>query len=416
MTSRAHYDLLDPLPVGACVVDANLCVVFWNSPLVDWTRKRPEQVLGKRLDELYPELFESRFLRRVSAVLAGAPPAFFSAQLHGSVIPILLPNGAARKSNTTVSLVKHARTEAPEALIVVEDVTNMMARIEAYEAMRVRANSELEERRKAEKRLHDLANELQRSNRELDDFASVVAHDLQAPIRHVMSWSEVLLDEYASTLNPAARKCLDHITRSAESMRRLVKDVLDYSRVTTRARASSGVSLSDVVDETERTLWPVLKESGGRIERDPLPVIKGDPTQLRQLILNLVGNGLKFRKPGVPPVVRVSTSRLDDPADEPAWQIEVSDNGIGFEPRHADQIFQMCRRLHSGSRYEGSGVGLAVCRRIVERHGGHIGADAVPDVGARFWIRWPLEPPDVNQAPRSDHPDRAQPRPRASTG
>jgi light-regulated signal transduction histidine kinase (bacteriophytochrome) len=173
-------------------------------------------------------------------------------------------------------------------------------------------------------------------------------------------------------------------------MRSLIVDLLAYSRVTTQARAFSEVTLAATMRSVMSDLASRLEASGGRVEVGALPTIMADGTQMRQLLQNLVGNGLKFGREGVPPVVSVRFEELSD--SENACLLMVEDNGIGFEAQYSERIFAPFERLHSQSKYEGTGIGLAICRKIVERHGGSIAAQSVVGEGTRFLITLPLRP------------------------
>jgi light-regulated signal transduction histidine kinase (bacteriophytochrome) len=177
-------------------------------------------------------------------------------------------------------------------------------------------------------------------------------------------------------------------------MSRLIDDLLSFSRVTTHARPFSRVDLAATARDVIEDLELQAAQAGGRVEVGPLPEVEADPVQMRQLFQNLVGNALKFRRPGVPPVGRVAAAPAPD-----GWVVTVADNGIGFEDRHAARIFQVFQRLHGRDEYDGTGVGLAICRKIVDRHGGTITARGRPGEGATFVVALPARPP----APATPH-------------
>ncbi|QDU21248.1 sensor histidine kinase [Urbifossiella limnaea] len=248
--------------------------------------------------------------------------------------------------------------------------------------------AEVEERRRVEERESAAARELRRSNAELEQFAYVASHDLQEPLRKIQAFGDLLVTKYGPGLPNEGQGYVTKMKASAGRMSRLIDDLLSYSRVTTHAKPFTRVSLAatvaDVVDDLELRAEKV----GGRVEVGVLPEVMGDPSQMRQLFQNLIGNALKFHRPGVPPVVRVAAER-----DGVNWVVTVSDNGIGFEDRHAARIFQVFQRLHGRDEYEGTGVGLAICRKIVDRHGGTITARGRPDGGATFVVTLPAPAP-----------------------
>ncbi len=226
--------------------------------------------------------------------------------------------------------------------------------------------------------------QLARSNRELEQFAFVASHDLQEPVRKIESFA-ALLKERARSLNESEREYLDRMQGAAARMRQMIEDLLALSRVTTQAKPYSHVDLVTLVNEVVDDLDATLHETGGRVEVGELPDLEADPVQMRLLLQNLLSNALKFHREGVPPVARVSG--VKEPG---SWvRIEVADNGVGFKAEFTERIFQPFTRLNERWRYKGTGMGLAICRKIVERHGGEISAEGRPGEGAVFWVRLP---------------------------
>ncbi len=265
-----------------------------------------------------------------------------------------------------------------------------------------RANRELEKR--VAERTHELAtlNEsLRRSNRELEQFASVASHDLQEPLRKIQAFGDRLQTRFANELGEQGRDYVERMQSSAQRMRNLIDALLNYSRVTTKAQPFVPVDLHQLAQEVTSDLEARLQQTGGSVELESLPTIDADPLQMRQLLQNMIGNGLKFHKPGANPVVRV-TAQIFEPAPEeshlgPFCEIRIEDNGIGFEEQYRDRIFEVFQRLHGRQEYEGTGIGLAICRRIVQRHLGTISVNSIPDQGTTFVIRLPQRQPQDNQ-------------------
>ena len=248
--------------------------------------------------------------------------------------------------------------------------------------------AEVDERRRAEEREVAAARELRRSNAELEQFAYVASHDLQEPLRKIQAFGDLLSTKHGAVLPEEGRSYVGKMQASAGRMSRLIDDLLSYSRVTTHAKPFTQVNLAETVRDVVDDLELRAEKVGGRVEVGDLPRVEGDAIQLRQLFQNLIGNALKFHRPGVPPIVRVTAERVAD-----GWVLSVADNGIGFEERHAGRIFQVFQRLHGRDEYEGTGVGLAICRKIVDRHGGTITADGRPGVGATFVVTLPAPTP-----------------------
>jgi light-regulated signal transduction histidine kinase (bacteriophytochrome) len=223
--------------------------------------------------------------------------------------------------------------------------------------------------------------ELKRSNTELEQFAYVASHDLQEPLRMVGSYCQLLSRRYRDTLGEDGQEFIGYAVDGAERMQKLINDLLMYSRVGTRGKTPAPVPLEKIMEAVEQNLKIAIQESGGRVTHDPLPVIMGDDVQMVQLLQNLIGNALKFRGEA-PPEVHVSADAA--PGDPRRWRISVRDNGIGIEPAYFDRIFQIFQRLHERGKYPGTGIGLAVCKKIVERHGGVISVASTPGAGSTF--------------------------------
>lgn len=244
---------------------------------------------------------------------------------------------------------------------------------------------DITKRKEIESQLISYANRLETSNQELQDFASVAAHDLQEPLRKVRNFADRLTKTRGVSGDDDARGLLESIQRSTLRMQTLINDLLAYSRVTAMSEPFERVDLSAIAQEVLSDLELRIEQSGGTVDLGPLPQIEADPAQMRQLFLNLIGNALKFQKPGIPPSVSITAA-----SEGNECVISVSDNGIGFDAKFKDKIFGIFQRLHGRDEYEGTGIGLAICRRIVERHQGKISAESVSGQGASFRIELPL--------------------------
>lgn len=249
---------------------------------------------------------------------------------------------------------------------------------------------EIGERRRAEARLRQQTEALARSNADLEQFAYIASHDLQEPLRKVRAFGDRLQTKYGELLEARGRDYLERMRSAAERMQTMINELLTLSRVSTRGRAFTRTDLSALLEEVVSDLELRIERTGGRVVADPLPELAVDPAQIRQVFANLIGNALKFHRPAVPPEVRVTAEAEGDPPA--AWRIRVADNGIGFDESQLDRIFQPFQRLHGRGEYEGSGIGLAICRKIVDRHGGDLSARSVPGEGATFEIRLPVHP------------------------
>jgi signal transduction histidine kinase len=276
----------------------------------------------------------------------------------------------------------------------------IIERQQAEDALR-RARDELEtrvEERTTELRLANT--QLQQSNAELQDFAYVASHDLQEPLRKILSFGDRLQARCGEALSEQGRHYLERMQNAAQRMQTLITDLLTFSRVTTKAQPFVSVNLARVAHDVVVDLEVRLEQTGGRVDIGELPTIEADPLQMRQLFQNLIGNALKFHRPEAAPVVSVQSRPLPSapPADRERYQIIIADNGIGFDEKYLDRIFNVFQRLHSRSNYEGTGIGLAICRKIVERHGGSITATSTLGQGAAFIVTLPVDPATGGEA------------------
>lgn len=243
------------------------------------------------------------------------------------------------------------------------------------------------ERRRAEAALEEATRRLAISNRALETFATSASHDLQEPLRKIVGFSEILNRKYSGEMDGEMRDLLERMTSASQRMQGMIDNVLSFSRVSASSPKLSVVDLNQVLNVALSDLEVRIQKSGAVVAVDPLPTLLADSTQMEQLFLNLLTNGLKFHKPGIAPHIRV----FADNGERSGWtRIAVQDNGIGFDMAQAERMFQPFQRLNARSAYEGSGLGLAICQKIVEHHGGKITATSTPGEGAIFWIELPL--------------------------
>jgi PAS domain S-box-containing protein len=254
------------------------------------------------------------------------------------------------------------------------------------------------ERREAQMELARFADRLAQSNQELQDFASVASHDLQEPLNKVMTFGERLETHAGASLDEQSRDYLLRIRKSAQRMKSLIVALLELSRVTSRARAFERVDLHKLVDEVLSDLEIRIEQSRARIEVGDLPTIDADPIQIAQLFQNLIGNALKFHRPGTPPQIRVESEWVDSDGAQRV-RLTVTDDGIGFNEAELDTMFAVFQRPRGQDDYEGTGVGLAVCRKIAQRHRGTIRAEVPGPRGARFVVDLPVRQDKLEPTP-----------------
>ncbi len=270
------------------------------------------------------------------------------------------------------------------------------------------AQAEIEKRKEAEENLSNLnkhleqkiadrTQKLERSNRELQDFAYVASHDLQEPLRKIQAFGDLLQEEYAESLG-SGKEYVTRMLHAAGRMRVLIDDLLAFSRVTTKALPFSKVDLQQILSEVLLDLESTILQNKGKvIIETPLPTIEADPFQMRQLFQNLLSNALKFHTKEKSPVIKITakevTKEETSKSEDKKYVISIQDNGIGFDEKYLDRIFTIFERLHGRNEFSGTGIGLAVCRKIIERHYGSITAKSKPDYGTTFFLTLPVSQP-----------------------
>jgi signal transduction histidine kinase len=337
--------------------------------------------------------------------------------------PILSLAGTAEKiSRSSDFSVRAASGNSDEVGTLIDAFNAMLGQIQRRDVALQQARDELEHRvrerteelgrkvaelESTEAELRRLAARLEVSNRELQDFASVASHDLQEPLRKIQAFGSRLVSRLGDRLDPESGDYLARMQSATARMQTLIDDLLALSRISTMPRAVSATRLDDVVRDVLTDLETRIEATGAEVSLSPLPTIQADATHMRQLFQNLLGNALKFVRPGVPPRIRVAAERAGNGCGSRAWCISVQDNGIGFDEKYLDRIFTVFQRLQGRAAYEGTGIGLAICRRIVERHGGSITARSTPGEGSTFFVTLPArsqEGVDLGQHAADHHP------------
>jgi light-regulated signal transduction histidine kinase (bacteriophytochrome) len=256
------------------------------------------------------------------------------------------------------------------------------------------AARDITERKLAEERLQQKTEELERSNRELEEFAYVASHDLQEPLHLTAGYVQLLARRYKGKLDDDADEFINYALEGVNRMRNLIADLLTYSRIGTRGKAFAPVSLEDVFQHVIQNLHDAIEHEGATITHDPLPSVLADDDQMISLLQNLIDNALKFHG-AERPYVHIGARQLED-----RWLIFVRDNGIGIDAQYTERVFVIFQRLHRQDQYAGTGIGLAICRKIVERHGGRIWVDSEPGKGSTFYFTLqPAEQWSPEQAP-----------------
>lgn len=360
VAQRLLLDILDTVRQPLLVLDPDFRVTQANKAFFRTFRVTPAETIGNVLFDLGDGQWDIAPLREM---LRDKLP--LESQLDDFDVDHVFPGIGRKIMLLNARLVSHGPGAPRIILLAIEDVTKL---------------------RETDARLAEQRRELQRSNAALDEYASIASHDLQEPLRKILSFGERLVNTTGPKLDETQRMQLDRVMSAAGRMRILVDDLLTYSQVSTRVARFVPTDLSRIAREVIADLDTAISDAGARVELGELPVIDSDALEMRQLLQNLIGNALKYRKPGMPPVVILASLN----ARGPICSITVSDNGIGFKQEYAEKVFKMFERLHSRAQYGGSGIGLAICRRIVERHGGAISAKSSLGEGATFRVDLPV--------------------------
>jgi signal transduction histidine kinase len=260
------------------------------------------------------------------------------------------------------------------------------------------AIEDITDRRRADARLARLAREMERSNADLQEFATVAAHDLQEPLRKIQFFGEQLTIECAEALGAEGRDYLERMRNAAKRMQRLISDLLALARISTVGQPFVPVDLAEVTRNVVSDLEVQIEQLGARLHLGELPTVEADPLQMRQLLQNLIDNALKFHQPDEAPVVKIHGELLGvregrpngNPPVAKSCRVVVEDNGVGFDEKYLDRIFNVFQRLSGRGQHEGTGMGLAICRRILERHAGQISAKSRPGQGSTFVVTLPV--------------------------
>jgi PAS domain S-box-containing protein len=360
--AQARFDGIISISTDAIVsVDEGQRIVFFNQGAEQTFGYGAEEVIGMPLEMLIPQRFRDDHHQEVSGF--GRSPVRARRMGERGQISGLRKDGEEFPAEASISRYMLGGKRIFTA--VLRDST---------------------ERQRTEEALARQAAELARSNSDLEQFAYVASHDLQEPLRMVASYTQLLGRRYADRLDDDAREFIGYAVDGVTRMQSLINDLLAYSRVGTRGDEFAETDTSAVLARVLATLGAAIEENDAVVSFDALPTIRADAGQLAQLFQNLIGNAIKFRRPEVAPRVHIGAER-----QERGWLFSVRDNGIGIGPEYADRIFIIFQRLHSRSEYPGTGIGLSICKKIVERHGGEIRMESTPGEGTTFLFDIPDE-------------------------
>lgn len=352
-----EHALIESAPMAMLMVDRDGVVVLANPEAARMTRWPREELLGLQIGALIPARMRAghpakreQYLRRPEARRMGSGQVLHALRKDGTEFPV------------EIGLSPVFTSEGPFTMCTMADISERIA---------------LEQERER------LIRELQRSNNDLELFASFASHDLRAPARQILGMAGLLRDRLGGALDDEAREYLDLTSAAAERMQKLIRDLLAYAKLDSDL-PQTPVALPECVHDAVQLHQDAIDESAAQVAIGELPVVTGCPSQLTQLFVNLIGNALKYRGED-PPRVEITA----DSSPDGGWIVSVADNGMGIAPKYRDLIFEPFRRLHGVGKFGGSGIGLAICRRVVEAHGGRIWVESNRDMGATFRFTLP---------------------------
>lgn len=373
VSEERAWQLFEAMPIGAAIVRTDGSPPRVNSAYRKMLGYSSEAPIRDLLALIHPE--EREEARRLLAELAGGRRDAYRVERR-----YILPDGKVITTDLSVTAVRWNAEEHRTILIAAQDITERKEAEKRLAAL----TTELEER--IRQRTHELESafrELQRLHAELQQFVYVASHDLREPVRTVMSYVQLLERRYKEKLDESGREFIAFVVDASKRLEALLEGLLVFSRVETHGEPFVSVNANAVLEDVLFQLRRPLAESGAVVTKDPLPTVVADPKQLGQLFVYLLENAVKFRSTEPP---RIHLTAQENPTE---WRFEVRDNGIGIDPEHFDRIFVMFQRLHTREEYPGYGIGLAVSKRIVERHGGRIGVQSVRGEGSTFYFTLP---------------------------
>jgi PAS domain S-box-containing protein len=351
---------IESAPSGMVMIDTSGAILIVNRETERLFGYARGELLGRPIEILVPERFRSKhvehragFFAHPNVQLIGAGHEFYGLRKDGTEIPV------------EIGLNPIETDEGSLVLSAIVDIS---------------------ERKKAEEALRQAAEDLKRSNRELEQFAYVASHDLQEPLRIVVGFLKLLDERYNAQLDEKAKTYIHYAIDSAGRMSQLINDLLAYSRVERGMKKLEPTDVNKALAQALINLDPSIQEAAATVTYDALPTIDGDATQLSQLFQNLIGNAIKFRRDGISPQIHVGCCRDGD-----RWLISIRDNGIGIDPANYRRVFLIFQRLHDQREYPGTGIGLAICKKIVEYHRGRIWIESKPDEGSTFFCSFPAQ-------------------------
>jgi len=366
-SEERYRTILENIEDGYFEVDLRGNYTFFNDSLCRMLGYSRDEMMGMNYGTYTPKKGAQAVFKAFNGVYRTGKP------IEGFSWEVLRKDGSRRFGEVSVSPLRDPAGNITGFRGIHRDITERKQAEAEREAL-------LKDLKKVNRRL-------EQSNRELQDFVYVASHDLREPLRKITSFGTLLQESLGGKLDEDQEENFEFMVDGADRMQAMIDALLTYSRVTTQAKPFEQVDLNKVIEDLKKVeLAALLDETNGTIHvPESLPPVRGDPSQMHQLLQNLTGNGLKYRREAIPPEITIRAHQMDGDM----VRVEVQDNGIGIDEEYRDQVFAMFKRLHSRQRYEGTGIGLAVCQKVVDRHGGEIGVESAPGEGSTFWFTVP---------------------------
>lgn len=367
--SKDYMDnIISSMMDALIVIDSDLKIKTINNAAGELLNYSPDELINQSIDLIFP-------------VPENSP-------LHGEKLAEIISQGGLKNYETVFQKKDGAKVPVLLSFSVMKEDNSTLKYI-------VCTSKDITERKQAEEELLLQTEKLTQTNQELQSFAYAASHDLQEPLRKIIAFSDRIIKKEVSNLSEQSLDYFQRIQKATMRMQTLINDLLSYSRITTQAQPFEKVQLDVIASEVLSDLETLIEQTQGKVGVDELPEIEADPTQIRQLFQNLISNGLKFHRPGTTPLVKIKSKIINAESNQLKWgskflELSFEDNGIGIEERYFDRIFSVFQRLHGKDEYEGTGVGLSICHKIVERHHGQIRIESQIGIGSRFIVTLPL--------------------------
>ena len=351
---HASLDFLKDFPVGICIIDSNYHVKYWNKRLAVWVGIQMEDIIGKDLRDFFPHLREPHYKDRLDLLFEGGSAAFFSPLLHKALFTPVRPSN--HDTHNTTAIARPDDTgEEHQIVFVIEDVSALSRRTK----------------------------QLEKSNQQLREFTDVASHDLKAPLRRIRQALTFLRGELKDDLEEIPEKFMGIIANQAQDMEELLNALMLYSKAQSSSIKLAQYSVQKSLNKALSHLAVTIEETGTKITYDTLPKIKCDRDMMNLLFQNLISNSIKYTEADHPQI-HITAEQQDE-----NWLFCIEDNGIGIPDKYIKTVFQPFKRLHTTQEYPGTGIGLATCKNIIDRHNGKIWATSEPGKGSKFYFLIP---------------------------